>query len=650
MAPKQQKLKDNFPTLLAALEDPTDGTLPDLRVAIIDSDLGTGGAIPSGNCGPNASNGQNPFGDDGKFQMLNTTATNPNPCGANAGAQWLEYKAGQPVNYTGDINNVFACLAGNLGTQGCGFEHQLQAFEFALRPGLIATNAAQQAMLRPAAYLGLVFLSDEDDCSAAINDGMFSSSLNFTLANESASLRCSTRAHACGGVNLTNPPPGYPTTAAYTHAFSDCSARTDSCPNFVAGTSTSQTPNDTSVPTNCSPLRDIHNLAEVIKGLKSNPDQILVAGIFGWPLSDADMATAQYKIDRLYSQNPSAPTPIYDYWPVCFDPNHPLGNNDPTSAAGYQASIAYGATGGLRMAAFVDEFGDNGLKYSICQPDFANAMSGIGTALAKKLQNLCVQDKLLDTDPNTPGLQPDCRVVYSIPDATGVYTESPNSMPRCDLNQSDTTQPVYPCWKLVNDLTKCPGASGAGLGQLVNVVRKPGDPPLTPGTKLDMQCLTCPDVTSGATVAPGCASTGGVTNTGGADAGPVGSSAGPVGLPCDVFTGDAGLPLEAAIYNAQALECASRICIKPAAAVQVATVDTTALCSSSCSQDSDCSGQLRDESNPNDKRCTSGFACAMPFVTGPICCQKMCVCKDFYAGLSITTPLACQGSAASTCQ
>jgi len=53
MAPKQQKLKDNFPLLLKALQDPTNGNaLPDLRVAIIDSDLGTGGAIPSGNCGP----------------------------------------------------------------------------------------------------------------------------------------------------------------------------------------------------------------------------------------------------------------------------------------------------------------------------------------------------------------------------------------------------------------------------------------------------------------------------------------------------------------------------------------------------------------------------------------------------------------------
>ena len=42
MAPKQEKLKAQFPKLIAALKDPSDGPLPDLRIAIIDSDLGTG--------------------------------------------------------------------------------------------------------------------------------------------------------------------------------------------------------------------------------------------------------------------------------------------------------------------------------------------------------------------------------------------------------------------------------------------------------------------------------------------------------------------------------------------------------------------------------------------------------------------------------
>jgi hypothetical protein len=123
-----------------------------------------------------------------------------------------------------------------------------------------------------------------------------------------------------------------------------------------------------------------------------------------------------------------------------------------------------------------------------------------------------------------------------------------------------------------------------------------------------------------------------------------------IGRPCDVFNGDAGLPAASAIYNPQALECPSRICIKPIAVKS--GVNTTALCSAPCSQDSDCDGQARacngNDSTCNDRRCMGGFACAIPFDVGPICCQKLCVCKDFYSQ-NITTPAACAGNGAATC-
>ena len=129
MAPKVSKLNAGFPQMIAALRDPADGTLPDLRLAIIDSDLGTGCAYSAGSCGPKdpATNSEC-FGDQSKFRMLKF----PVACTFNDGAQFLEYNRGAAVNYTGDISTVFACLAGNTGTMGCGFEHQLQAFEFAL--------------------------------------------------------------------------------------------------------------------------------------------------------------------------------------------------------------------------------------------------------------------------------------------------------------------------------------------------------------------------------------------------------------------------------------------------------------------------------------------------------------------------------------
>jgi len=495
MAPKQEKLKAQFPKLIAALKEPSDGSLPDLRIAIIDSDLGTGDAYSNGACGPKtfADGTISAFGDLGRFQMLGAA-----DCGVtNPDALWLEYTMGKPVNYTGDIENVFGCLAGNLGTAGCGEEHQLQAFEFALAAHGLG-NDDQEKFLRPNAYLGLGLVSDEDDCSAAGNDGMFGDKPE--LRGESASLRCATRAHACGGKNLTSSPPGYPTDASFSAPFATCAARTDDCPNATDGSGST----DTAQPTTCSPLKGVKRLAAEIKALKASADdQILVAGIFGWPRYE-DMAQAEYRIDMIPNPNSADSThpQIYDYWPVCYDPDHL-----PSDTRTYDPSAAgWGATGGLRLSAFIDEFGPNGLKFSICERDFSNAMSILGGHIFDGA-NPCIDVKLVDTDPATPGVQADCRVFYRTPmqdpvDANKVvYVEDAASMPRCDPAQSDDTQAAYPCWKLIIDRTRCPAN-----GEMINVVRKPSErsTPLVPGTKTGMQCWTCTDPIPGIPTSAGC--------------------------------------------------------------------------------------------------------------------------------------------------
>lgn len=121
-----------------------------------------------------------------------------------------------------------------------------------------------------------------------------------------------------------------------------------------------------------------------------------------------------------------------------------------------------------------------------------------------------------------------------------------------------------------------------------------------------------------------------------------------IGRPCDVLTPYVD---NQAIFNAQALECPSRICVKPALAQgqSLPNPPTGPLCSASCSQDSDCDGQIRDSTNSNDHRCKSGFACAIPFVKGPLCCQKLCICKDFVTDSDLQTPVACQGGGAQSC-
>jgi hypothetical protein len=93
-------------------------------------------------------------------------------------------------------------------------------------------------------------------------------------------------------------------------------------------------------------------------------------------------------------------------------------------------------------------------------------------------------------------------VVYRVPETdptTGnlKYTESPQSLPLCPTGATPDTI-TSDCWQLIIDNTKCPVN-----GQFIKVLRtaaETADGPLTPGTKLGMQCWTCPDFTS----RPGC--------------------------------------------------------------------------------------------------------------------------------------------------
>jgi hypothetical protein len=122
-----------------------------------------------------------------------------------------------------------------------------------------------------------------------------------------------------------------------------------------------------------------------------------------------------------------------------------------------------------------------------------------------------------------------------------------------------------------------------------------------------------------------------------------------IGRSCDVSS-DAGLMQ--VVFNGQALECPTRLCIKPSTATGVASnPHTAAYCTAECSKDSDCDGESRDKKNPRDFRCTSGFTCGIAFEVGPLCCKKVCVCKDFVPKTGLVSPASCdKNRGASTCQ
>jgi hypothetical protein len=119
-----------------------------------------------------------------------------------------------------------------------------------------------------------------------------------------------------------------------------------------------------------------------------------------------------------------------------------------------------------------------------------------------------------------------------------------------------------------------------------------------------------------------------------------------IGRACSVEA-DAGTGQ--AVFNGQALECPDRICLKPAVQQRAVDMKTSAYCTAECSKDSECDGELRSPTNPTG--CKTGFVCAVAFEVGPLCCKKVCMCKDFIPKEGLPTPTSCDKSkGVSTCQ
>jgi hypothetical protein len=341
MQQEQDNLARNFPAFIDELKK-IPGGLPSVHIGIISSDLGPGLTPLQGGC---------PLvgGDRGILQVKAG-------CGLNANERFLvstpNGTANPTVNFTGDLGTVFSCMA-KLGTGGCGYEHQLQASRVALYDMSAPDN---KGFLREQAYLAIIYITDEDDCSAELNTDLFTDDMTF--AGTASSFRCAQVGHLCGG---KSPPIG-----EFSAPLADCDSNEK------------------------GRLIPVGAMIESIRAVKHNPDQqILVSGIFGWPNNPA---VAQYR----YAKGRDG----LDYASGCTS-----ANGDATSA--------------LRMKKFVDGFGANGSFFSICQDDFRPAMQKIGEKLAAKLGNPCISAPLVDIKPAEPGVQPDCQVIDAEPADNG---------------------------------------------------------------------------------------------------------------------------------------------------------------------------------------------------------------------------------------
>ncbi|HJL03737.1 MAG TPA: hypothetical protein RMH85_06735 [Polyangiaceae bacterium LLY-WYZ-15_(1-7)] len=175
MSEEQEELVAAFPDLVRALAtgQPMPGgavefpPIDDLHVGVVSSDMGTGGfVVPT--C-PDSD-----FGGDG---VLTTTVRSSDATCPDALPAFLEYETAGLSRFRRD----FACKA-TLGTNGCGFEQQLEAMLKAITPSTSAlefhggtvghADGVNAGFLRPDSVLVVLIVSDEEDCSAA-NPALF---------------------------------------------------------------------------------------------------------------------------------------------------------------------------------------------------------------------------------------------------------------------------------------------------------------------------------------------------------------------------------------------------------------------------------------------------------------------------------------------
>jgi hypothetical protein len=497
MDAKQKALAASFPTLMTALQSLPIG-LPDLHVGVISSDFGAGQGEAGGNCSVVLGNQGILWGNDlteDPLSQSNKYATTKNisdlvgnlGCGMAEGARWIENVQSsigleRRKNYRGNLPDVFSCLTSAVGTYGCGYEHPLQALRVALNPQP-NVNAQNIGFMRRNAYLAIVIVTDEDDCSAdpsaVLNDGMFGP----RTLGDTASMRCAVRGHVCNGLPIPNydPATGYTGTVPFVANFEDCDAKDDPDHHNL-------------------PLLRIRDLIDSVKQVKDRPEeQILVSGIIGWP-KNGDLIGVQYRIDKDTTSMPVEQQKLWDIMPICTLPTVKAADGN-----------IYKAYGGLRLKKFIDGFGANGRVYSLCEPDLAPVMTEIGNrigiAVAQKLWPACIPNPLMDADLILPGIQPDCVVSDGQPcDTPGSgsclttgYQET--ALPQCMDDMGSPLDPMgpnilgvpndtdhRPCWYLTYDKDPSTGCPNASNGQRLSVLRPAGAPD---GSILSLSCRTC---------------------------------------------------------------------------------------------------------------------------------------------------------------
>ncbi|MBX3162068.1 MAG: hypothetical protein KF773_39260 [Deltaproteobacteria bacterium] len=420
MADEQAALTANFPRFIRSLSQ-IEGGLPNIHLGVISQDIGAGNMTVGGTC--------TGLGDNGN---LLATARVPGctPPNGNFISDIDMGNGTRQKNYTGSLEDTFSCIA-SLGPTGCGFEQHLGSLEKALK------NPNNAGFLRPDAFLAVIIISDEDDCSA--KDTQIFNPSN-SAVGPLADFRCFEWGWECDEGIMSRTAPG---------TYTNCRPRTNS-----------------------PYLHHPDHFVEEIKKVKSDPRQIIISLING------PSATTE----------PSVPTTSVTI-------NTAMNNVavlEPSCRVGNQSAFAM-----PRLAYFAKQFPDRNSFFSLCndddgdgKADLERGLDLIAQLIKRVVGNPCFESDVstTDLDPNNPGLQLECTVSEVERPNTPAAVE--RIMPTCKMQDENTpaNDAVQPCWYVKKNLMQC----SEYPSKLVFAVH-PEQRNTPPDTHLFVQCVVGKD-------------------------------------------------------------------------------------------------------------------------------------------------------------
>jgi hypothetical protein len=418
MTAMQQKLLLQLPHFLGFLQ--TLQIKPNLHIAVVSSDMGAQSDVNI-MCTLR--------GNQGEFfsQPEGTCATT-----LTAGDTFISDVDGV-ANFTDPIASVFQCIS-LLGSSGCGFEHQLASIDRALgADGLGPPPSQNTGFLRPDAYLGIVMLTNEDDCSAPADTTIYS--LNGSpqsITNPDGPIdnyRCNggpRGGHLCKDLNA-----GSPNTGSATPPL-------DPPQDATGNPQVLQLADCKDNDSGSSALIPVSKFVSDIKALKPEPDnQILVGEIIG--------PAAPYAVEWAPTATPSGTS---ENWPQVMHSCGAAGEDDVNPEPSTQ-TVGDGSFGdpGVRETQFANAF-SNSIIGSICDGDYSQSMNQIAAKLGQFFAPPCIDSVI---QKNAQG-NPDCSVIENLTDASGNQTQV--ALQNCKENQN-----TPPCWTLVPGTNGCTGQS-----------------------------------------------------------------------------------------------------------------------------------------------------------------------------------------------